>query len=284
MNSEDKLTNSPITLGTDPEVFLKTEQNSFFPAFGIIQGTKELPYEIIGPGFSTQVDNVMCEFNIPASKTKEDFSDNIQKVLNWLKENLPKNLSVEIQPSAEFEKHLLENDLAQVLGCSSDYDVYSGENTSIKSLGETNWRFAGGHVHVGYPDSNTITNENLVKWLDIYLGVPSVILDDDDKRKMYYGTPGRYREKTFGVEYRTLSNWWIKNDTYRKWVFEQCQKAYYAVINEVLIGESFERQVRECIQSNNREQAEKLMTHFNVMSNEEFNNLINLKINDYINA
>lgn len=137
-------TKSKITLGSDPEVFLfLKKENSFLPSFGIIQGTKELPFEIIGPGFSTQVDNVMGEFNIPPSNTPQEFSENLQKVLDWFKENLPEDIEVVISPSAEFTSEMLNNDQAQVLGCSADYDVYSGENTSVTSLSKTNFRFAG---------------------------------------------------------------------------------------------------------------------------------------------
>ena len=133
-----------LTLGADPEAFLfMKKENSFIPSFGIVQGTKELPYNIIGPGFSTQVDNMMAEYNIPPSSTPEEFSQNIQKVLDWFKQNLPEDIELISTPSAEFLPEMLNNDQAQVLGCSSDYDVYSGENTSIKSLSKTNFRFAG---------------------------------------------------------------------------------------------------------------------------------------------
>lgn len=274
-----------LTLGSDPEVFLYDEaQKQFIPALGLIKGTKEEPFEIIAPGFSTQVDNAMCEYNIAPSNTPQEFSDNIQKVYDWLKDNLPGNIQVKVLPSAEFTPEALDNEQCQLLGCSADYDVYSGENTSVTSLSQTNWRFAGGHIHVGYDKPNTLSNEQLVKWMDIYLGLPSVILDEDDRRKQYYGTPGRHRAKDFGVEYRTLSNWWTENETFRKFIFTQTQKAYYALVNEVSIGEEYERQVRDCILSNNREEAQRLMTHFNVVTNEKFSNLINIKVYDNTTA
>lgn len=273
------MSNKELTLGADPEAFLKKiKENSFIPSLGIIQGTKELPFEIIGPGFSIQVDNAMAEYNIPPSNTPEEFSSNIQKVLDWFKKHLPENIAVVITPSAEFDKDLLDNEHCQLLGCSADYDVYSGENTSVTSLSQTNWRFAGGHIHVGYPNPNIGTNEKIVKWMDVYLGLTSTILDDDDKRKMYYGTPGRYRDTSFGVEYRTLSNYWTAHDKLRQWVFRQTEKAYYAVVNKVQIGESYEREIQSAIATNNRNAIEKLMDHFDVISNKEFNELLNLKV------
>lgn len=273
------MSDNKLTLGADPEAFLKNiKENSFIPSLGLIQGTKELPFEIIRPGFSTQVDNAMAEYNIPPSSTPKEFSDNIGKVLDWFKQNLPEDIVVVVTPSAEFDAELLNNDQCQILGCSADYDVYSGENTSVTTLAQTNWRFAGGHIHVGYPNPNIETNEKIVKWMDIYLGLASTILDDDDRRKMYYGTPGRYRDKDFGVEYRTLSNYWTAHDELRQWVFRQTEKAYYAVVNKVQIGESYEREVQSAIATNNRNAIEKLMDHFDVISNKEFNELLNLKV------
>jgi len=283
------MTKSKITLGTDPEVFLFSEEtNHFFPSQGITKGTKEEPYTIpsLGEGFSTQVDNVMTEFNIPASSSPEEFSQNIQKVLDWIQNNLPKELVVKIQPSAEFTEDMLNSDVAQLLGCSADFDAYSGENVSVTSLAHTLERYAGGHIHIGYPSPNVDKNEKIVKWMDIYTGLPSVFLDEDDKRKKYYGTPGRYREKSFGVEYRTLSNWWIKTPKLREWIFKQAEKAYYAVENNIIIGESFERSVQDAISTNNRESAMILMTHFDVIKPEELAELLittNKKENVIIN-
>ena len=137
-----------------------------------------------------------------------------------------------------------------------------------------------GHIHVGYPEPNCFKNEDLVKWMDIYLGLPSILLDSDERRKKYYGTAGRYREKDFGVEYRTLSNFWTTNDELRQWIFKQTQKAYYAVENNVIIGQSFERSVRDAINNNNKEACLVLMTHFDVISNEELNKLMNSTIYD----
>jgi len=267
-----------ITLGSDPEFFLYSkEEKIFFPALGVILGNKDIPYDVLEPGFSTQVDNMMCEVNIPASASPEEFSNNLQRIIDWVKEDIPKSLVVKIQPSAEFTEEMLKSDQALVVGCSSDYSAYTGENVSVKDLSKSNWRFAGGHVHVGYPEPSADSNPELVKWMDIYLGLPSVILDNDDRRKAVYGTPGRYRDKDFGVEYRTLSNWWVAKDEYRRWVFEQTKKAYYAFSQKVEIGTEMERNVQDCIENNNSEQATILMGHFGVLDN-AYIEILNLKI------
>ena len=166
------MTKSKITLGTDPEVFLFSESTGgFYPSYGVTKGTKEEPFMIkeLGEGFTTQVDNVMTEFNIPAASSPEEFSNNIEKVLSWIQNNLPKALVVKIQPSAEFTEKMLNSDVAQLLGCSADFDAYSGENVSVTSLAHTLERYAGGHIHIGYPSPNVVKNQDLVNdWYSVW--------------------------------------------------------------------------------------------------------------------
>jgi len=56
--------------------------------------------------------------------------------------------------------------------------------------------------------------------MDLYLGVPSVLMDKGELRKQLYGKAGAYRMKPYGVEYRTLSNFWIFSDTTIGWVWD----------------------------------------------------------------
>jgi hypothetical protein len=51
--------------------------------------------------------------------------------------------------------------------------------------------------------------------LDAFVGLPSVAWDQQQGRREHYGLAGLYRKKTYGddiggVEYRTLSNFWLK--------------------------------------------------------------------------
>lgn len=59
----------------------------------------------------------------------------------------------------------------------------------------------------------------------MFLGVPSIVLDDDKERRSLYGSAGSFRFKEYGIEYRTLSNFWLKNKDFMSWVFDQTQLA-----------------------------------------------------------
>ncbi len=41
--------------------------------------------------------------------------------------------------------------------------------------------------------------------------MPAIILDKDKVRTRNYGKPGNFRPKPYGMEYRTLSNFWIND-------------------------------------------------------------------------
>lgn len=81
-----------------------------------------------------------------------------------------------------------------------------------------------GHIHIGYlnkgEESNITDIENIVKVMDLLLGVQSVLLDMDKERRILYGKAGCFRFKPYGLEYRTLSNFWTLFDDRIKWAFE----------------------------------------------------------------
>jgi hypothetical protein len=65
----------------------------------------------------------------------------------------------------------------------------------------------------------------LAKQLDYYLGIPSLIYDDGVKRRTLYGAPGAFRPKPYGMEYRVLSNAWLRSEGLMRWVFNTTNKA-----------------------------------------------------------
>ena len=59
----------------------------------------------------------------------------------------------------------------------------------------------------------------MTRQLDISLFLPSLLFDDDTERRKLYGFPGSFRPKQYGVEYRPLSNKWLRNEVLMTWVF-----------------------------------------------------------------
>src|SRR3546814_4146318 len=105
------------------------------------------------------------------------------------------------------------------LGCSPDYNAWTGGvNPPPDASQNPLMRCAGGHLHVGWTEGESLGSiqhvmncSDLVKQLDWYLGLWSLGKDKDKVRRSLYGKAGACRIKPYGVEYRVLSNFWIKN-------------------------------------------------------------------------
>jgi hypothetical protein len=197
------------TIGSDPEGFLLSkETGKHVPAIGLIGGDKRQP-KPIGNGFAVLEDNVMVEYNIPPSLMGEQLSEHIKHANSYIeKEILKDRFSIDYVPSVKFESEDLDNPKAMEFGCEPDFCVWT-EMERVLDTDKTNIRFAGGHLHFGYDKPNIDSTVKLVKIFDLFLGVPSVLLDSDQLRREIYGQAGSFRFKDYGLEYRTLSNFWV---------------------------------------------------------------------------
>lgn len=225
-----------FTIGADPEVFLETKKKGeVVPSQGRVLGTKSAP-EPIGKaltGFFSQRDNVAAEYNIPVCHSEPQFTRAIQHGQDALYKSIPygkrKNIQISKRASANFKPKYLENEEACNFGCEPDFNAWTiSENSIDKTKVDPTFRTAGGHVHVGYHD--TIRNLNplaLVRAMDLYLGVPSVLLDPDKERRKLYGKAGAYRPTKYGLEYRTLSNFWIHTPEHVRWVYRGTSNAVF---------------------------------------------------------
>lgn len=219
------------TIGADIEVFLRDrESKEIVSAEGLIQGTKTEPFFFM-PGnnfFATSLDNVMAEFCIPPAKTAEEFSSNIALALAHIENTIPKNLEVHATPATFLDEKYLQTENALLFGCEPDMNIW----TLLQNMppqppdGEMrNLRSAGGHIHVGYDTPDRYITSMLLKAMDLFIGVPSVILEPANKRKELYGKAGAFRVKPYGFEYRTVSNFYLQSKQLTEWVFNQTRAA-----------------------------------------------------------
>ena len=210
-----------ITIGADPEVFVKhSNTNLITTAIGKLGGSKEYPRPVT-QGY-VQEDNVLAEFNIAPATSPQQFIANI----NTVYEEMTKILNKEkcepiIMSSHRYTIEYLKSVGHQALefGCSVEFDAWQRRPKKAPAGTSTGLRTAGGHVHVGYEDHSAMDNYLLAQMLDFTLGLPSVIMDNDRDRRSLYGTAGSMRHKAYGMEYRVLSNFWLKSDELKDWVF-----------------------------------------------------------------
>jgi hypothetical protein len=220
MTISERLTS--ITVGSDPEVMVMDKRGTVTSAIGKVGGSKASPREC--KGGALQEDNVMAEFNTNPASSAQEFVNTINTVMGELTAVLaPHGLEPSIISSHEFNLEDLRAEGAQAMefGCGGEWDGWTGRKLQKPNGGLSGLRTAGGHVHVGYFDPWRNGNLSLARMLDVVLGVPSVLLDQDTRRRSLYGSAGSMRHKPYGMEYRTLSNFWLKSDELKRWVFER---------------------------------------------------------------
>lgn len=224
-----------FTIGTDPEFFIKDLKGNLKKSSIFTKGNKD-ELQDLGEGFSCHADNVMLELNIPPSLSKLAFINNINKGKKLLSEKvLDKNHYLDIAPSREFDEAVLTDEQDREVGCDPDYDVYTlSINNSVDLL--DGWRYAGGHIHIGFvnvPDREIMVK--MIKAMDFTLMPIMIKNDNHEKRKQIYGTPGRFRPKSYGFEYRSLSNFWLQDDGLISQVYDAVKFALdnYESLNEV---------------------------------------------------
>lgn len=214
-----------ITVGADPEIFVRLKQSGkFVSAGGMVPGTKDEPHPV--KKGAIQVDGTALEFNIEPASSSTEFLENITTVLGELKARVGKQHELAFVPVAYFDKPYFDalpiSELA--LGCEPDYDAYTGlanpKPNTLKPM-----RTASGHIHVGGFSSHKVMHpdhfllcRNIAMQLDIALFVPSIMWDPDNERRELYGQPGAFRPKTYGVEYRVLSSRWLACPEITQWV------------------------------------------------------------------
>jgi hypothetical protein len=219
-----------LSLGTDPEFMLCNEKGDIKSAIGIINGTKENRINIGKHQF--YYDNVLAECAVAPGKNKAEAIDNIRSCLAEFAKLVKPNRLL-IGASHVYDDAELQHEDALLIGCMPEICVYKLAMVKPQSdlFKTTNLRTAGGHIHLGYDAIDEFTIFDVVRMLDLFLGIPSVYMDDDKTRRKIYGQAGRFRETPYGVEYRPLSNFWLGSPQICDLVFDICHFAVEFVLS-----------------------------------------------------
>ncbi len=217
--------NVQVQLGSDPELWV-VEGGKVICADGIIKGTKAKPHPVdMG---AIQVDGFAVEYNTDPASTLVQWEYNHRTVQQALLANIGENRVLGYAATAFFDEETFNEapDEAKILGCEPDYNAWT-ERTNDTPDNTNMFRTAGGHIHIQFTKDADINCPNhlldcyaLVKALDLWLGIPSVLMDEDNDRRSMYGKAGAFRPKSYGLEYRTLSNFWTKTPQLRAWAFK----------------------------------------------------------------
>lgn len=215
-------------IGADPEAFVRNGP-VIAHCIDLLGGDKAYP-RLVMDG-AVQEDNVLFEFNVDPTANPVEFLGYIRHVLEQGQEIL---LDHGLRIAPKVSSHVYDNmtgfpEKAFEFGCTPDYNCFGGGQNPVPTSVNPFLRTAGGHVHIGFSHLTTVTKElqeNVGMMCDYLLGLPSLLEDDDAQRRELYGKAGAIRYKPYGVEYRTLSNYWIWDDELVQTVHARAQKAF----------------------------------------------------------
>ena len=251
-------------LASDME-FILHDGTQIVPCPNDLLPTKGSKMPVGDQGITLEQDGATAEATIPPCSTFEQWDNHIRNAIDATEYYTGHTVST----LSYYNFSKLEG--AQVtMGCSPSYSVWNSSVRKPSPLStELYARSAGGHIHIDIPKpfrtsrvKHTKEVTRIAKNLDLFLGVPSVILDPDTRRRKLYGLSGDIRFKEYGLEYRTLSNYWIFSTYLREYIWNQVEKAI-----------SFDSEVTtdapRSIDTSNTELAEKVLTDYNLWDDVE---------------
>lgn len=251
-----------VLVGADPELFMRNPNNGDFISaheYGNVRipGTKYEPFKV--PNGAIQIDGTALEFNIDPASTVEQFVSNIKSVRATLEGYVP-GFNVVAEPVAQFGQKYWLTEVppeAQTLGCDPDYNGWTTEQNPPPNPGDRPFRTASGHVHIGWTEDADIFDKDhymlccmMARQMDYYLGIHSLLWDKDGTRRSLYGKAGAFRPKSYGVEYRVLSNRWLDNDDLMAWVYNSIQVGVEAAFNGSWADETYGKLAQNIIDNN----------------------------------
>ena len=216
-----------FSFGSDPEFILIDEKGNLKSAINVIKRSKEKKINLNGNFYF--YDNVLAECTVKPSFSKKEAIDNIRESLLGCA-NLVHPFKITTIASGQYNDKELDHKDSRKSGCDAEFCAYKLKKVSSKkikkAIKKSNFRTAGGHVHLGTTlGQSHETCIMLVRMLDLFLGIASLTLDPSDDgfaRRKLYGAAGRYRQPSYGVEYRTLSNFWLASPELVELVYDIC--------------------------------------------------------------
>lgn len=223
--SSELSSSEEVSVGGDIELFISDEMSGkVISASELIGGDKDNPQQL-GEGVFVHPDNIMLEFGFTQGSTKKEFTSNLGRAISEVMRNFD-GKNVEIQGMQKFTNllflpalditesmdELISYEKFFEVGCDPFRTAYNDKGIAFSADDLGDFRYASGHTHIGYANSDIAKNKEIVQNFDFfYLSFLEKLLEESKKRQSTYGTAGALRHKPYGVEYRTPSNLWVND-------------------------------------------------------------------------
>jgi hypothetical protein len=268
-----------VYIGMDPELFIRDAKGHIVPSEVVIPPGGMNFFQKGQKKKEVVRDGVQAEIHPRPYTCRANMANELSAILRgFIKEvrkkgyNLDFTQTIEI-PKGQFAKLSAE---AKALGCMPSFNVYDPA-LIIKVNPQTyRKRSAGGHIHLGIGKTYVPVEEypRVVKLLDTLVGNTCVMIDRDPLaaiRRRNYGRAGEFRTPPHGLEYRTLSNFWLRAYPLMSFVTGMCRFAIDVEYNsrknpagifqwefaDTLLGMVDEKAIRKAIDKNDVDLAKK---------------------------
>ena len=265
----EKIQSYTVMFGCDPEFFFE-KKGQIIGSEKIIDIEKGLNIKKTGTYTGSTsglkeskfvVDGVQAELNPKPDTCRARLGNEISQCFRTLYEKMKedKDLCINFLPTVEIKKEELMslNEKSRVFGCSpsKNIDKNSRNIVSLRDPKTYKYRSAGGHIHLG--EANNYDNvhiamkepERIVNIMDIIVGNTCVLIDRDPgnkERRKVYGRAGEYRTPKYGLEYRTLSNFWLRSYPLMSFVMSLSRLSVSIIANS-MPGRDFEKDLLDCV-------------------------------------
>ena len=278
-----------ITMGSDPEFFLA--KRTMLGRVGAVVGSERaipeegMLHKIIKQGRTAAEDEkaprvirdgFQVEINPLQNTCRQSGANDIAYCFRGLATVLKeKGYTINFSPTVKVTKKEMESlsNKSRMFGCTPSKNAY-GEVVELPDPETYLIRAAGGHIHLGTPfktgndPSIKVLKQTdvteVIKILDIIAGNTCVLVDRDPgniERRKAYGRAGEYRQPSHGIEYRVLSNFWLRNYTVMSMAFGLCRMAIeIAAVPEAakaFLKAVKEKDIQDAINNNDFELAKK---------------------------
>lgn len=216
-------------IGTDSELFVVDRDGYLVHPADITTGKKDKPEEI-GNNCSLQQDGATIEFATPPCKDWTEMRAYVNYCLKTIQSRLKDGEVIHDVISRRLSQDEIDqNPSFSEFGCDPDISAYDGERNAIEI--SDNIRFAGGHLHIDLDTKDPNEKIRMVKILDKNLSPISASLyqmsgADSFKRISNYGAPGIFRDKPYGLEYRSMPTGWFLMPALGRQVFQMINLSY----------------------------------------------------------
>lgn len=264
-----------ITFGCDPEFFFSKKGSVIGSEKVLPENGMDMPLDkdesgstdntSVGIGVSRLViDGVQAELNPRPNTCRANLANEISSCFRQLHAKMKESgveadFSRAVKVSDEEMASLSEK--SKTFGCSASYNANNKGRVSHISVNPAVYkiRAAGGHIHIG--DSPTAganspvgkvlkQPERVIPLLDVLLGNTCVMIDTDAanaERRKVYGKAGEYRKPKHGLEYRTLSNFWLRNYVLMSMVMGITRQAVEIAAMNPVEQTELEKEIFKCV-------------------------------------